>query len=149
MGGPTLWKHMMPCKPFLYLTPHTIWSLMQRYRVTIRALAARMAIPLARVRQRRTQGITCPIPPATGSMRSPVSIRGPSSGQSHHTQKEGPMPERLDALAAKYLTTHPTELPILKAAADDAQAVVAWCQRLAQWLAQQPTWIQEETHGAA
>ena len=60
MGGPTLWKHTMPRKPFLYLTPPTIWSPMQRHRVTIRALAARMAIPLARVRQRRTQGITCP-----------------------------------------------------------------------------------------
>ena len=40
------------------------------------------------------------------------------------------MPERLDALAAKYLTTHPTELPILKAAADDASP---WWRGASAW----------------
>ena len=42
----------------LYLTGPTLCQLMRRYHVTIRTLAARLAIPLHRVRFRRQEGIT-------------------------------------------------------------------------------------------
>ena len=42
----------------LYLTGPTLCQLMRRHKVTIRALAARMQIPLCRIRQVRVHGLT-------------------------------------------------------------------------------------------
>ena len=41
-----------------YLTGPTLCRLMRRQRVTIRDLAQRMAIPMSRIRQVRTSGLT-------------------------------------------------------------------------------------------
>jgi len=42
----------------LYLTGPTVCRLMRRYRLTIRALAQRMDLPMTRIRQVRTSGLT-------------------------------------------------------------------------------------------
>jgi hypothetical protein len=43
------------------MTGPELIALMRRHKITIRALAQRMDIPLARVRQVRQHGLTCPL----------------------------------------------------------------------------------------